>query len=141
MESRARKERLKAIDLCSGPGGVTTGYKAAGVEVLAAVDVDPYARATYEANHPEVELLPDDLTTLRPERLLGLVGLQPYQLDILTACVPCQTFSSLGRKHRRKDDPRNELVGRIGDFTAPASPGGRWGVRRRQAGRLRSQLG
>src|SRR5437870_946035 len=31
---------LTAIDLCSGPGGVTTGYKAAGIRVLAAVDID-----------------------------------------------------------------------------------------------------
>ncbi len=122
MTPEFRRNRLTAIDLCSGPGGVTTGYKAAGVKVLAGVDVDTHSRATYETNHPEIDLLPDDLATLAPERLLDLVGLCPKQLDILTACVPCQTFSSLGRRHRRKDDPRNELVGRVGDFTARILP-------------------
>src|SRR5215208_130677 len=91
---------LRAIDLCSGPGGVTVGYKAAGIKVLAAVDTDANAQATYAANHPEVELFSDDLLKLDPVTLVDRLALAPGELDILTACVPCQTFSTLGRKHR-----------------------------------------
>jgi len=116
------KRVLTAIDLCSGAGGVTTGYKAAGISVLAAVDTDTEARSTYAANHPEVRLLPDDLAQLDPSALLTELGIRPRELDILTACVPCQTFSSLGVNARRKRDPRNRLVMRIGAFVDALKP-------------------
>ncbi len=109
-------DALTAIDLCSGPGGVTTGYNAAGVRVIAAVDTDGNARSTYSSNHPEVLLLADDLAVLEPERLLALVGLARRELDVLTACVPCQTFSTLSRGSRRDQDPTNRLVERVADF-------------------------
>ena len=113
---------LRAIDFCAGPGGVTAGFKHAGIKVLAAIDTDPNARATYAVNHPEVELLADDLLDLDPWRLLKRIRLAPFELDILTACVPCQTFSTLGRKHRRNDDRRNRLVHRVGEFIAVLRP-------------------
>jgi DNA (cytosine-5)-methyltransferase 1 len=113
---------LRAIDLCSGTGGVTTGYAAAGINVLAAVDTDANARATYAANHPKVELFSDDLLKLDPVTLLTRLSLAPGELDILTACVPCQTFSTLGRKHRRNDDRRNRLVYRVGEFVVVLRP-------------------
>lgn len=114
--------RLSAIDLCSGAGGVTEGYKAAGIRVLAAVDTDQEARATYAANHPEVKLFGDDLLQLDPLDLLRHIGLKPGQVDVLTACVPCQTFSTLGRKHRVKNDRRSQLISRIGDFASVIKP-------------------
>ncbi len=110
-----------AIDLCSGPGGVTTGYKAAGVQVLAAVDIDAAARKTYAANHPEVKVYSDDLAKLDPFDLLRKLGLVPGELDVLTACVPCQTFSSLARD-KRSSDPRNRLVLRVAHFVEAILP-------------------
>jgi DNA (cytosine-5)-methyltransferase 1 len=112
---------MTAVDLCSGPGGVTTGYKQAGIRVLAAVDIDSDARATYAANHPEVEVLSDDLAKLDPAKLLEEVELEPGQLDILTACVPCQTFSSLARDTKAAD-PRNRLVLRVSAFVKAMQP-------------------
>lgn len=112
---------LTAIDLCSGPGGVTTGYKAAGIRVLAAVDIDEDARATYAANHSEVKLLPDDLAKLEPRLLMEKAGVAPGELDILTACVPCQTFSALARG-RRARDPRNRLVFGVARFVRDLLP-------------------
>lgn len=113
---------LTAIDLFSGSGGVTTGYKAAGLRILAAVDLDSKSRATFAANHPDVPLFDDDLLQLNPQTLLERVGLKSGTLDILTACAPCQTFSSLARKNRKKVDPRNQLVERIADFAETLAP-------------------
>jgi len=100
---------------------VTTGYKAAGIRVLAAVDIDEDARATYAANHPDVKLFSDDLAKLDPGRLLSEMGLKRGGLDILTACVPCQTFSSLARETRSRD-PRNRLVLRVADLVEGLLP-------------------
>lgn len=115
-------QKIRAVDLCSGPGGVTTGYRAAGISVLAAVDTDPKARNSYAANHPEVTLYEDDLLELDPEEFRERLGLERGELDVLTACVPCQTFSTLGHNNRNKKDPRNRLVWRVGTFAEALEP-------------------
>lgn len=111
-----------AIDLCSGAGGATLGLEMAGIRVIAAVDTDRLSRETYRANHGEVTVFNDDLLSLDPREFLSRLELQPGDLDILTACVPCQTYSTLGAKHRRPDDPRNNLVDRVGDFVKALAP-------------------
>lgn len=115
---------IRAVDLCSGPGGVTTGYKAAGVTVIAAFDNDKDARATYQRNHPEVRLFEDDLLTLEGNDFIRKLKVGVGEVDILTACVPCQTFSTLGRRtDRRRDvDSRNHLVGKVAEFAAALRP-------------------
>jgi DNA (cytosine-5)-methyltransferase 1 len=42
-----------AVDLFSGCGAVTQGFKQAGFKIISAVDNDPTACATYKKNHPE----------------------------------------------------------------------------------------
>lgn len=110
------RSTLRAVDLFSGAGGVTTGYKAVGIKVIAAVDTDAASRQTYAANHPDVRLFDDDLSVLAPHTLLARLKLTRGELDILTACAPCQTFSTMGAKHRKPDDPRNRLVERVAEF-------------------------
>jgi DNA (cytosine-5)-methyltransferase 1 len=96
-----------AVDLFCGSGGVTAGLKAADWEVVAAVDNDPVAAATYRLNHPEVGFVEDDIlsaataTTLR--RLV--VG---HTIDLMVVCAPCQPFSSQNRK--RGDPARERLI-------------------------------
>lgn len=109
-----------AIDLFAGAGGVTTGLKAAGATVLAAVELDPIASATYSANHPEVRLVTNDINDIVPAQLMRMAGLVPGELTLLAACAPCQGYSSLGP--RRPDDPRNELVARVADFVEVFRP-------------------
>lgn len=109
-----------AIDLFAGAGGVTTGFKAAHANVLAAVEIDPYATRTFAANHPEVRIWQADIAEVKPEALLQELGLVPGELTLLGACAPCQGYSSIGA--RRPDDPRNDLVLRVLDFVAIMRP-------------------
>jgi DNA (cytosine-5)-methyltransferase 1 len=109
-----------AIDLFAGAGGVTSGFKEAGATVLAAVEIDHNAAATFRANHPEVRLLEEDIRAVEPERLRSDLGIAPGDLRVLSACAPCQGFSSLGT--RRSNDPRNDLVLRVLDFVAVFKP-------------------
>ncbi len=113
---------LIAVDLCSGAGGVTTGFREAGLNVVAAVDFDKNARATYELNHRHSKVLSDDLLLLSPRGFLRKIGRRKGSIDILTACVPCQPYSSLGSKSEPKNDPRYKLVGRVGDFVKTLAP-------------------
>lgn len=109
-----------AVDLFAGAGGVTAGLKTANATVLAAVEKDPIAAATYAANHPEVRLFTSDITDVEPVDLLRSTNLVPGELELLAACAPCQGYSTLGP--RRPDDPRNDLVLRVADFVEVIRP-------------------
>jgi len=111
-----------AIDLFCGAGGVTIGFKAAGIRVVGAVDTDPVAVRTFKANHPEVKVYDDDLSQLPPKNLRRRLGLRKGALTILTACAPCQTFSTLSAKNRKARDFRNPLVNRVIDFVEEFEP-------------------
>ena len=89
-----------AIDLFCGSGAVTLGLKKAGFRVLAAVDMDPLACATYRSNHPEVHLLEEDIVNVDPN---GLRPLAKGGLDLLVVCAPCQPFSNRNRFRSSKD--------------------------------------
>jgi DNA (cytosine-5)-methyltransferase 1 len=114
-------QQLTVVDLCAGAGGVTAGYKASGLRVLAAADLDPNAIRSYTANHPEVATLTADLLKIAPAQLKRRVGLRT-QPDVLTICAPCQTFSTMSAKNRRANDKRNHLVGRVISFVDVLRP-------------------
>src|SRR6266436_1677847 len=90
--SRKRKpRRLTAIDLFAGCGGLTSGLTAAGFSVLAAIEKDADAAASYRANHPGVKLYECDIRDVSPRRLLRdttLVG--GKSIDLIAGCPPCQ---------------------------------------------------
>ncbi|MBD2459461.1 DNA cytosine methyltransferase [Oscillatoria sp. FACHB-1407] len=102
-----KTQQPTAIDIFSGSGGLTVGLKKAGFRVVAAVEIEPHAFATYKANHPEVQAYKQDVRTVRGK---SLIACSPSgEIDLLSGCPPCQGFSSLTARHKRPD-PRNELV-------------------------------
>jgi len=96
-----------AIDLFSGGGGLTLGLKQAGFIVSAAVEYDKHASATYSANHPETILYTKDIRCITGKELLSTSPTN--QIDLIAACPPCQSFSSLTSKYKNKDS-RDELI-------------------------------
>lgn len=113
---RRRKSRasgaLTAIDLFSGPGGMTQGLQDAGYRVIAAVELDKKAADTYRTNHPRVRLFVRDIRRLSARSVMRALGLQPGDLDLLAGCPPCQGFSTLTTLNGtlRSSDPRNDLI-------------------------------
>lgn len=98
---------LTAIDIFAGGGGLTVGLQRAGFNVVAAVEIEQHAYATYKANHPEVRCFRQDIQTVTGADLLDAAGVE--QIDLLAGCPPCQGFTSLTAKYRR-EDPRNDLI-------------------------------
>jgi DNA (cytosine-5)-methyltransferase 1 len=98
---------FNVISTFAGCGGSSLGYKWAGGKVLAAVEWDENAVATYGFNHKDTPVLYRDIATVTTEELLHLTGLQSGELDIFDGSPPCQGFSTNGE--RQFDDPRNGL--------------------------------
>lgn len=113
-------DKLVAVELFAGGGGVAVGLKRAGFRVAAAVELDKFAAQTYRANHRKCLLLEEDVRKVEGSRLLQAAG---GRIDLLAACPPCQGFSSLTNKYRTEDE-RNTLVlevARIVEETLPTA--------------------
>jgi DNA (cytosine-5)-methyltransferase 1 len=107
-----RLMKPRAIDLFSGCGGLTLGLKQAGFRVVGAVEIDPLAVETYQANHKKVFVWEKDIRKLSVRKVRKHLDLKPGQLDLLAGCPPCQGFSTmttLNGKHS-SNDARNDLV-------------------------------
>lgn len=113
-----------AIDLFSGCGGLSLGLKDAGYRVLAAVEIAPKACETYRANHPDVDLLTEDIRKVSAAKLMRSTGLKKGQLDLLAGCPPCQGFSTLRARngHAPAADPRNDLIDEFARLTLALRP-------------------
>jgi DNA (cytosine-5)-methyltransferase 1 len=99
--------KFTVVSTFSGAGGSSLGYVWSGGKVLAAVEWDDNAVATYKLNFPDTPILHRDIKTVTVEELLVLTGLHPGELDILDGSPPCQGLSTAGK--RQFDDPRNSL--------------------------------
>lgn len=97
---------MNAIDLFSGCGGLSLGFMKAGYTIKKAVEFDPPIANTYKLNHPEVEMIVDDI------RNIDTTGIfKNGDADIIIGGPPCQGFSMAGARIRHGfiDDPRNYL--------------------------------
>jgi DNA (cytosine-5)-methyltransferase 1 len=96
-----------AVDLFCGCGGVTEGLKRRNFKIVAAVDNDKDACATYQANHPKVRLYSVDIRQVDAQNIRSH-DLNDQDLDLLVVCAPCQPFSSQNRSN--KIDDRSDLI-------------------------------
>lgn len=108
------QDKLKAIDLFAGIGGIRLGFAQAfgkNIEFVFASEIDKYARETYYANFGEEPY--GDITQIDEKKI------PPH--DIILAGFPCQAFSVAG--HRKGfEDTRGTLffdVMRIASYHKP----------------------
>lgn len=98
---------FRFIDLFAGIGGIRSGLANVGGTCVYSVEIDRFARQTYEANFGPCE--GSDIHEVR--------GAQVPPYDVLAAGFPCQPFSiagvskklSLGRLHGFEDEKSGNL--------------------------------
>jgi DNA (cytosine-5)-methyltransferase 1 len=90
------------IEVCSGCGGLSSGFIEAGFEPLLLNEIDKTFSQTLRLNHPGVPVETKDMTEL---------SLKQYdrKVDVLMGGVPCQAFSQAGER-RGLEDPRGHLI-------------------------------
>lgn len=105
-----RSQRLIAVSLYTGVGGLDFGFEAAGYSTEAAVEMDAAACRTIRLNRPEWNLIEGNIHEIPSERILERAGVEPGELDILIGGPPCQPFSKssywVSGDTLRLDDPR-----------------------------------
>ena len=116
------KNKLNAIDIFSGCGGLSEGLKQAGFKVIAGVEVDKNAAKSYRMNHADTVLFEDDIRKLDTGKILKLLRGNP--LHLLAGCPPCQGFSSLRKLNRKSAvwDERNSLIYEYYRFVEELNP-------------------
>lgn len=106
-KSAEKTKKRYAIDLFAGGGGLSVGLSNAGFHVCAAVEIDAVAANTYARNHKNTVLFQSDIRNISGKELIRTSP--ENRIDLISACPPCQGFSSLTAKYKRVD-PRNELI-------------------------------
>jgi len=94
--------KVAAVDLFCGVGGLTHGLIKTGIDVSAGIDVDGSCRFAYEKNNSAKFIERDIDKVTSPE----LKGFYPkHSIKVLAGCAPCQPFSTHTQKkvHREKD--------------------------------------
>lgn len=115
---------MNAIDLFSGAGGLSLGFKLAGFNIVLANEIDPTIAFTYNRNNPETLMVNTDIKNLCDD-FDGTVATftaggkyrktkqQLNNIDVIIGGPPCQGFSMAGARIRKAsefiEDKRNFL--------------------------------
>jgi DNA (cytosine-5)-methyltransferase 1 len=110
---------LTVVDLFSGAGGLSEGFRQAGFTVIAGSDNDPDALATYAANFPEAEAILGDI---RLPEVRERIREAARSATVLVGGPPCQAFSQVRNHSRVIDDPRNSLYREFVETLREAEP-------------------
>ena len=97
---------MKIIDLFAGCGGLSLGFIKNQHDIVTAVEFDQTIASTYKANHPNVNVVIDDIMNIDDSDLF-----KQGDADIIIGGPPCQGFSMAGARIRNGfiNDPRNYL--------------------------------
>ncbi|MGZ5450467.1 MAG: DNA cytosine methyltransferase [Thermoanaerobaculia bacterium] len=108
------------VDLFCGAGGMTLGFEQAGIEVLAAVEMDRSSAAAHRANFPQCGILETNIIDVSGSKLRAATRLGDSEIDVLFGGPPCQGFSVGGRQDVH--DPRNALLQEFARLVAELKP-------------------
>lgn len=94
---------MRIVDLFSGCGGLSLGFKKANFEIVAAFDNWESSIEVYKQNfsHP---IIKEDLSNVEK----STITIKKYSPDMIIGGPPCQDFSSAGK--RNEDNGRGDLT-------------------------------
>ncbi len=111
--------KIEAVDLFCGVGGLTSGLRSAGVNVLAGYDIDPVCAYPYEENNGATFEL-KSVAELTGEEIAK--WFTPGAIRLLAGCAPCQPFSTLANTVEEKDEAKWGLLGEFARLVRELQP-------------------
>ncbi|ESX02332.1 DNA cytosine methyltransferase [Mesorhizobium sp. M0179] len=130
----------RALEICSGCGGLSLGLKTAGFELSAHIELDAEAARSYAFNFggdrepDDAWSKPRDMEDVTAAKLVKDLGFETSaseSFDVLAAGLPCQAFARIGRSKLRsiaghedafQKDPRASLYRRFLKFVEDTQP-------------------
>jgi DNA (cytosine-5)-methyltransferase 1 len=113
--------KIDVIDFFCGCGGTSAGLKKSGMNILAGIDIDSKALSTFERNFPEATAIRKSVVELEPEFLKKTILKKRKNKLLLSACAPCQPFSTQNRL-KSNDDTRITLLDEFHRFVKFLKP-------------------
>lgn len=106
---------ITVLDLFAGAGGLSAGLESASerFRTVTAVEMEPRAAATFQANHPGAHVHCGRIEDWLQEESVP-------QVDLVVGGPPCQGFSALGKQ--ALDDERNSMWRHYAAAVAEAKP-------------------
>jgi DNA (cytosine-5)-methyltransferase 1 len=106
-------EKLLAVDLFSGAGGLSLGFLQTGqVQIVAAVENNKSAQKTYRRNHEHEGMkFYDDIKGLNYDEIIDeCTNLGANGVNLVFGGPPCQGFSNANRQKTELISTNNQLV-------------------------------
>ncbi len=104
MKRRLNLEQIRVVDLFSGAGGFSLGFRGQGFKVLVAIDIDHSAARTYSLNFPDTTVLEEDIREITGKDILDIIGSPP---EVVIGSPPCEPFTAANPL--RLDNPIDRL--------------------------------
>lgn len=108
---------MNLVELFCGGGGFSRGAHDAGMNVVAAFDLDPILSSAYPKNFPDTKFRQRDVAELSGTEITEIAG---CPIDGVFGGPPCQGFSMIGK--RDAADPRRSLLGEFFRIVSELQP-------------------
>jgi len=114
---------LKAIDFFCSIGGMTYGFRKAGIDVIAGLDIDTSCKETYEYNNPGSKFIEANIKEYSFEQLKKDTRIKEYDdMMIFIGCSPCQYWSII-KTDKTKSNLSKNLLNDFQRFVEHFKPG------------------
>jgi DNA (cytosine-5)-methyltransferase 1 len=107
LQSIFLEQKISAVDLFCGIGGLSYGLKEVGIDIKAGFDLDEKCQYAYEVNC-QAPFIHKDIVRLKKDEILSLYDQK--DIKVLLGCAPCQPFSTYTLKDDKQRDQRWQLL-------------------------------
>jgi DNA (cytosine-5)-methyltransferase 1 len=105
------ESNLIAIDFFCGAGGMTNGFRKAGIKVIAGIDIDSECKETYENNNKGSNFILADIKKLSFEEFERQTGIKKNDDNLIfIGCSPCQYWTLIKTDRTRSEESKNLLA-------------------------------
>lgn len=120
---KKKKNKFKAIDFFCGAGGMTAGFRKAGINVIAGIDIDKECKKTYEKNNKGSSFICTNIKNFSFEEFEKQTGVIRNDDELIfIGCSPCQYFSKITTDKKKSKESKNHLTDFI-KFVDEYNPG------------------
>ncbi len=106
-----KKSNLRAVDFFCSAGGMTAGFRKAGIKVLAGIDIDPACKETYEKNNKGSKFILADISQLTEEHIVSELNLKKNDDELIfIGCSPCQYYTNMQTEKKKSKKTKMLLV-------------------------------